>query len=335
MKSKVTYGIWLDNRRKLKSEKFPVKIRITHQRQTKYFPILESKFSPLEFTPEVWKIITKGNPRGTLRDIQLEMNSVEDKVKKIVNSITNFTFDKFNDLLIGKKIDLSLTTLETCMKARIAKYKREDRISTSANASSILKSLMLFLDNKDIELSEFTPRKLKEYENWMIKKGKSLATVGIYTRELRVMFNELIVDGVLNNDCYPFGKGKYQPPKGKKIKSAIHKTEVVKILKFEANELNKEAFCRDLWVFSYLSSGMNIKDIALLKYKNINGNFIHFIREKTASKNKTEKIIPVPVTDTTKKSSKNGVILISKIIIYFQSSMAVKLLKIYGERCRT
>jgi integrase/recombinase XerD len=36
-----------------------------------------------------------------------------------------------------------------------------------------------------------------------------------------------------------------------------------------------------MWIFSYLANGMNIKDIALLKYENIIGDEIHFVRSKT------------------------------------------------------
>ena len=37
----------------------------------------------------------------------------------------------------------------------------------------------------------------------------------------------------------------------------------------------------DYWVFSFISNGMNFKDIAFLKYGNINGDFIEFRRAKT------------------------------------------------------
>ncbi len=297
MKSKVTYGVWLDIRYKLKNDKYPAKIRITHQRQTKYFPILESKVSPWEFSIDEWEIISKGKPRGTLRNAQLEKNAIEVNLRSIINSITNFTFDKFNDNLIGKKLNIENTTLKSCLTDRIAKYKLEGRISTSDNASVILNSFMKFRDGKDIELSELSVKTLQDYEDWMLKKGKSPATIGIYTRELRVMYNELIAAGILNRDCYPFGEGKYQPPKGKKVKSAIYKNEILQIVNYMANELNREAYCRDLWLFSYLCSGMNLKDIAHLKYGNINGKFIHFIREKTNRSNRTERIIPVPITE--------------------------------------
>ena len=37
-----------------------------------------------------------------------------------------------------------------------------------------------------------------------------------------------------------------------------------------------------MWMFSYLANGMNMKDVALLKYSNIVGDEIHFVRSKTS-----------------------------------------------------
>jgi integrase len=39
-----------------------------------------------------------------------------------------------------------------------------------------------------------------------------------------------------------------------------------------------------MWLFSYLANGMNIKDVALLRYENITGNELHFVRAKTKRK---------------------------------------------------
>jgi integrase/recombinase XerD len=39
-----------------------------------------------------------------------------------------------------------------------------------------------------------------------------------------------------------------------------------------------------MWIFVYLGNGMNIKDLALLRYENITGDVIHFVRAKTLHK---------------------------------------------------
>ena len=50
----------------------------------------------------------------------------------------------------------------------------------------------------------------------------------------------------------------------------------------------------DFWIFSYLSNGMNFTDIAHLKRTNVNGKFLHFIREKT-KRTKKKDLRPIKV----------------------------------------
>ena len=38
---------------------------------------------------------------------------------------------------------------------------------------------------------------------------------------------------------------------------------------------------KDFWMFSYFCNGINFRDLAKLKYKNIDGEMLRFIREKT------------------------------------------------------
>ncbi|MCC7298843.1 MAG: tyrosine-type recombinase/integrase, partial [Bacteroidia bacterium] len=109
--------------------------------------------------------------------------------------------------------------------------------------------------------------------------------------------NQAIEDGLIDRNYYPFGQSKFQPPKGKKIKHALFKEDVIKIFEYEADTISKECYCRDLWIFSYLCNGMNVKDIAFLRYSNINGNMLYFKREKTKKSNRSEKIINVPLTE--------------------------------------
>jgi integrase len=122
---------------------------------------------------------------------------------------------------------------------------------------------------------------LNSYEKFMISSGKSMTTISMYVRALRALFNDAIDKGVIPADLYPFGKRRYQVPAGRNVKKALTLPEIGKIFHYQADETNKEAWARDLWLFSYLCSGINVKDMARLRYKHIDGDHIHFIRSKT------------------------------------------------------
>lgn len=294
---KVTYGFWLDTRRKLQNGKFPVKVRVTYQRVTKYFSVPTNKFDPWEFTEDEWKAICSQNPRADrIREIKNVKIQLESSFASIVNALPRFTFDDFELKLQNRKSQRTGTLVSELFQQRYENCKMQGRISTAQLARTIGKSLLEFFSNKEEDITTLTPKKLKEYENWMLSKGTSLATVGVYTRELRALFNQVIDDGLVDRTFYPFGQNKFQPPKGRKIKQALYKEDVIKILQYPADTSTKECFCRDIWIFSYLCNGMNLKDISCLRQSSIKGNMLYFKREKTKKSNRTEKIISVPLT---------------------------------------
>ena len=92
---------------------------------------------------------------------------------------------------------------------------------------------------------------------------------------------------------YPVGRNKYEIPTGRNIKKALTIREVGLISSFPLVEGSNEQRYRDYWMFSYNGNGMNIKDMASLKYKNISGDVIVFNRAKTKRKTKTN---PQPIT---------------------------------------
>ena len=81
---------------------------------------------------------------------------------------------------------------------------------------------------------------------------------------------------------YPFGKRKYTIPSGLNIKKALILEEIGMIYHYPLPENSITQMCRDYWIFLYLCNGMNVKDFCLLKYENIENDFIIFHRAKTA-----------------------------------------------------
>ncbi len=112
-------------------------------------------------------------------------------------------------------------------------------------------------------------------------------------RNIRTVFNQAISKKIIGLESFPFGKGKYVPPATKKAKKSLSIEEIEKIYKYTPTDAH-EAWARDMWLFAYLANGMNIKDIALLKYESITGGVISYIRAKTKNSSK-ENLITIDV----------------------------------------
>ena len=155
-----------------------------------------------------------------------------------------------------------------------------------------------------LQFCHLTPDFLTDYEKWMLHYGKtpqttnpkkgntkataaSLTTVGIYLRHLRAVVNDAIENGILARDAYPFGHNRYVIPAGQNIKKALSKDDVTKILRYEC-QTDAEQRARDLWVFSYLSNGMNLADVCALHWSDLDPktNKLNYVRKKTARSKK-------------------------------------------------
>jgi integrase/recombinase XerD len=106
-------------------------------------------------------------------------------------------------------------------------------------------------------------------------------------RNISTIFNQAISKKIISPELYPLGKGKYVPP-SKKAKKGLPIEVIEKIYNYKSDNPQEEN-AKDMWLFAYFANGMNVKDIAFLKYENITDSTLSFIREKT--KHSTKDII--------------------------------------------
>jgi integrase/recombinase XerD len=82
-------------------------------------------------------------------------------------------------------------------------------------------------------------------------------------------------------------------PTSRNIKKALPMEDVAKIYNYEPT-CNQEKWAKDIWLFSYFGNGINTKDIIHLKWKNIDEEFIVFVRAKTDTATR-ENTIPISI----------------------------------------
>jgi integrase/recombinase XerD len=289
----ITTSLFHDTRRAKQNGKCPVKLCINSGHKAKYYA------TGIDMTVCDFNKLNAKRTIQEITDIKNELHSLEARAKAIIQSLKPFSFITFERKLSQKPIEGDF--FEVTFKRQIAKLKKEKRIGTAVSYECCFHSLISFRSNLSFEA--ITADFLIEYENWMIGKGKSKTTVGIYLRALRAIFNEAIAEGNISQDIYPFGKKKYQIPAGRNIKKALSLSDIGKIYYYELETMHEgEARAKDFWLFSYFANGMNIKDIALLKGKNIQGDYIVFERAKTLRSTRSNpKPISIYITDDMRK----------------------------------
>ena len=272
---KPTLTYFFDTRSKLLDGNYPIKLTVYYGRQKKRYK------TPFKATQEMYDRLLANRLRDeSTKQLKRQTVSWLDKQTLIAESIVPFTFTDFENVFYAEKTQSRKIQLNDGVNSIYEKHIQalndEGRISTARSYQDSLTSMLSY--KKNLKVSQITPDFLKGYEKWMTDNGRSLTTVGMYVRALRTIFNMAIENEVIDASKYPFKK--YTIPAPQKISRTLKKEEIKQIINYTAKR-DADAVALDYWVFSFISNGMNFKDIALLKYGNINGDFLEFRRAKT------------------------------------------------------
>lgn len=287
----ITVAIVPDKRRIKTDVTFSLKLRITYRGQRKYYA------TGYNASLNDFNLMKKNEARGELRKTNLLLTEIQIKAQKCCDNLESFSFLKFEEAFFPKKIPI--TNLQSAFDAYMHELKANGQIGTCISYNNASVSLHKFKPR--LKFEHITPEFLRSYERWFVNQGKSITTVGIYLRSLRAVMNVAIQQGMMSIADYPFGKRKYIIPTGRNIKKALTLCEIAKIYNYKTEEKSVDAMCRDFWIFIYLCNGLNVKDFCLLKYKNIEDDFIVFNRAKTIL---TRRSNPEPIRIAIKEDSK-------------------------------
>ncbi|HQW11543.1 MAG TPA: site-specific integrase [Saprospiraceae bacterium] len=300
MKDNVSISIVLDRRSPLKDGTFPVKLRVfvsfprTQKMYSTKFAVTEADFK------SIW-LTTK--PRSDSKEQRKKWAALEAKANEVAGKLPIFTIDDFERLMFNRTTNKDLD-VNFYFEKIIDKWNSTGNISTANGYLNSLNCLLRFHAHSNINFKDITPRYLERLETHCVEvEQKSIATIGIYLRNLRTVFNEAITDKAISPDLYPFGltkKGKYQIRTSKKVKKALTKDQMKTLFTGEAKTTDQEK-AKAFWFLSYLCNGMNIADIIKLRCRDYDEAKITFIRSKTAKTNNEVKEITVYLNDYAKE----------------------------------
>lgn len=295
-----TTKVSLYNFRIKKNGKYPVKIRVIWQRKFYFYQ------TGVDLTEEEFKNYhSRKDLKKQFDDIIYYLN----KADKIIKDLgRNFSWKEFDTLYYNRKPKVNQINNEsqsinivTHLESYATKLYGEGSIKTSKGYTTTVNHLKEYLKKKDDSLlfSDITPEFLNLLEKHFLssKMNLSYSSIGVYMRNIRTIFNQAISKKIISSELYPFGKGKYVPPSSKKAKKALPLEVIEKIYNYKPDN-PEEARAKDMWLFAYFANGLNVKDIAFLKYENIKGGVLSFIRAKTEHSTKDNiKTIEVFITE--------------------------------------
>lgn len=268
------------------------RIMITVNLNRKQFRItLNCRATKIDFDKAITP--TARNLSDEAMQVRQRLNDYLLKAEKVLSRLTNPTKEMFTKLF-KSETDLfinSKTMIAPFFENKSKEFFKVNKFSTSRlyilSLSSLTKYSISLGYHQGIAFENIDEKFLTGYVEWMTMKGNSVATSGIYLRNLRSIFNDVIKAGVIEESLYPFRNFRFSSHI--KSKAVLYPQQLKQLLNYECNdERDKRAIA--YFFFCYLCNGMNFQDAGHLQYKNIQGNILTFVRHKTKSTGKEIKV---------------------------------------------
>lgn len=310
-----TARIVLDTRREKSNGLYPVKIRIANVREWKMYGTVFS-LTQDDFN----KLVIGKNLNEALKPIKKKTDALIQKAESIIEKLEPFDFTVFKTRFLQKGNRSDLIFL---LRDKAAAFGANEQYSSEHLYKQAADMLTTYINSNrpanapeltTLAISTITPGWLKGLEKWALtvtydKKVKgststvkelryNQTTLGMYLIRVRSIFNDIISAKELSPNAYPFhkadNKNGYKIPEPINNKRPLDMAKIMQFYNYSAVNTGEQA-AKDFFMFSYLSSGMNMVDIFRLKWSDIVNNQFSFVRKKTEKKTGGTNKIVIPL----------------------------------------
>ncbi len=273
--------ISLDTRRAKKDGSYPLILRLSHNRKT--IPIsLGYSIPENDWDEKRGKV--KKSYNGTTNIARLNNHIQKEKAKALdvitqlqdSNELQKRTIKNIKDRILNKS---SNYTFIKFTEEIINELEGSGRHSYASSMNDMLRAVRKVSKEVDFTFEQLNYKYLKEFEAYHRNKGNSTNSIGVYMRNIRVIFNRAIKEGHAKRDWYPFND--FSIKKEKTKKRAVHKEVITSIQNVDLPKGQRIWHARNYFLFSFYAMGINFIDIAYLKPSNIINDRLEYKRHKT------------------------------------------------------
>ena len=268
----------------LSNGQHPILLRLTKNRKRKYISL------HISLPQEQWDA-EKCKPRRNCPDRERIEALIQQKTQELQHQVMDFkTNDKEYTLsTLVERVSRKVVrqTVGDYLNGYIDRLLAVNRVGNAKTFQELRTSLTRFCHSLDFYFLDIDTEWLKRYEQWLrVERHYSDNSIGIRFRSLRVLYNSAITDGLIKKTDYPFDTFKVSRFKEATAKRSLTKEDIRRIMDCEVRTLTKYPkpflqLAKDLFLFSYLSCGINLTDILHIRYADIVNGRLIFNRQKT------------------------------------------------------
>ncbi len=272
---------------------YPVKIRVTFDRESKYYS-LGVYCGEEAFNDDGVNVprINRGSPKDNNK-IKAQFEKAEEAIKSITAKGKDFTFHLFEQEYGPARSFRKLGMVGEFIDFLVVDMEKNERYSTALTYKDCKSSLEAY--KKGLKINQIDLKFLNDYTR-NLHGRLSPASVGIHLRTLRAVINAAIEKKLIPKGAYAFEGFKGIPKNKSRSKKALTKERIKELVDHWRKLSKKQKFSSQwqslsLFLFSYFSAGINLEDIIRLTDKSLKEGNLRFVRAKTKSE------IEIPLTE--------------------------------------
>lgn len=292
---------YLDKRSTGKDGRHTIKIAIGYNRKVDY--VNTEAYATLE---EWHQLFSEKVPKN-LKETKDKIHAIESKVRAGLTTMVVYDIKVLRSQVTAyEKPSISQNAPTSTQKPTDVFYWFDVKIKELQELKEALGTADSYKNSKNfyikyaghtiIDFSYFTKDILYLIQKRAIgEDGMAAGNVYRHARQLRAIFNMAIQERVIDSSVYPFHKRGYTIPQTTKKKKSMSRHNISDLISY-CPELKEAQTALDFFVFSFFGNGMNMKDVAYLRYSDLSGNTLRFIRKKTEHTTSQQKEIKVAIT---------------------------------------
>ncbi len=259
----------------------PIFIRFTQNRKVRYIS------TGLFVSINQWDFENQSfiDNRPETQELQYHIDTVLREYDKKIKKLDALDIEVTLDTLLGARNYHPTPTLQECLKQEIARLESLGKYASASKHQSVVSLLNAF--QKDaIRLDKLNLAYLQEFEAFLRQRGNQDNSIATKFSLMKAVYNKAVAQELFLPSSNPFSKFKVGRLWTTTQKRAITKNEMQKLMNFPIPPATTPylAFAKDIFIFTYLTAGINFRDIATLQYTNVRNGRIYYTRHKTGKK---------------------------------------------------
>lgn len=276
-------------KKQLKSCTYPICLRITKDRKTKFFKTLfNAQISDWDSNSGTFKNNTKFiQENRLLQKIKTKAFHVCSQLQIENEHYTLYDFEKAFRFKSNPVANNFFSFWESLIEDMITAGRTGN---AKANREGY-KALKKFNAGTNLRFNEINYAYLSKFENHLRSRGGTSGGISVRMRSIRTVFNVAIARDRISSEIYPFHKYKISKLKSRSNKKALDISEVNRIFDMDMTDHLNLVDSRNYFLFSFYTRGMNFADMLKLKWEDVKSDSISYTRSKTKG-NFNIKILP-------------------------------------------